>query len=207
MAGFLPKSDIPVLKPTELFEKRRQRDASKLKSYNKILEQIYIRIKASSREGADPWITYVVPPFILGLPKIDLEDCIVYIVYMLRSQTYEVRYTYPNLLYISWKHHEKEYILKGSPIMNAMLSTQNTKPKNELRGQPGLRVRFTDAVLAPSNTRGGDTSSKQSLQAQSGGRAPPRSVSNYQPPTSFLDAIERPVAESRKTALDDFLHF
>jgi len=209
MAGFLPKSDIPVLKPTELFEKRRQRDASKLKSYNKILEQIYIRIKASSREGADPWITYVVPPFILGLPKIDLEDCIVYIVYMLRSQTYEVRYTYPNLLYISWKHHEKEYILKGSPIMNAMLSTQNTKPKGELRDRNGTRVRFAETVLTapPTNPRGGDTYSKQPLQSQSAGRAPPRSVANYQPPTSFLDAIERPVAESRKTVLDDFLHF
>jgi len=202
MAGYVQKQDIPLLKPSDLFDKRRQRDTSKLKTYNKILEQIYSRIKACSREGSDPWITYVVPPFILGLPRIDLEDCIVYLVYMLRSQTYEVRYTYPNLLYISWKHHEKEYILKGSPIMNAMLSSQNTKPKAELRGQSGSRVRFAETVLtAPANQGVGPQ------RPQQVGRAPPRSVLEYQPPTAFLDAIERPVAEPRRSALDDFLQF
>jgi len=215
MAGYIPKQDVPVLKPSELFDKRRQRDGAKLKSYNKILEQIYGRIKASSRDGADPWITYVVPPFILGLPKIDLEDCIVYIVYMLRSQTYEVRYTYPNLLYISWKHHEKEYILRGSPIMNAMLATQSSKPRGELRGQSGSRVRFAETVVvspdpAPSLAAPyGSNPRAPAVQraAQPTGRAPARSVTDYQPPSAFLDAIEQPMIEPRKSALDDFLHF
>ena len=102
MNRFDTKPDIPQLKPSDLFEKRKQRDGVKLKSYNKILEQIYSKIRLSSREGGDPWIVHTVPPFIIGLPKIELEDCVVYIVYMLRQQGYEVRYTYPNLLYISW---------------------------------------------------------------------------------------------------------
>ena len=101
MAGYVQRQEIPMLKPTDLFDKRRQRDGAKLKSYNKILEHIYGRIKTSSRDGGDPWITFVVPPFILGLPKLDLQDCIVYLVYILRNQEYEVRYTYPNLLYNS----------------------------------------------------------------------------------------------------------
>jgi len=214
MAGYMPKQDIPVLKPSELFDKRRQRDGAKLKSYNKILEQIYARIKTSSREGADPWITYVVPPFILGLPKIDLEDCIVYIVYMLRAQTYEVRYTYPNLLYISWKHHEKEYILRGSPIMNAMIATQSSKPRGELRGQSGARVRFAETVAVspdpvPSLAApyGSNPRAPPAQRSQHIGRAPARSVTDYQPPSAFLDAIEQPIAEPRRSALDDFLHF
>jgi hypothetical protein len=111
MAGNGPKVEVPQLRPSELFDKRRDRDTSKLKSYNKILEQIYGRIKTASREGADPWVLYTIPPLLIGSPLIDLEDCVVYLVYMMRAQGYEVRYTYPNLLYISWKHHEKDYIL------------------------------------------------------------------------------------------------
>jgi hypothetical protein len=216
MAGYIQKQEIPMLKPSDLFDKRRQRDSAKLKSYNKILEQIYGRIKTSSRDGGDPWITYVVPPFILGLPRIDLQDCIVYLVYIFRNQGYEVRYTYPNLLYISWKHHEKDYILKGSPIMSAMLSTQSSKPQGELRGQSGSRVRFAEQVLtSPSNAApyGSNLSSygsnpkMQQPASHTRGQAPPRSVLEYQPPSAFLDAVERPVAEPRKSALDDFLLF
>jgi hypothetical protein len=202
--------EVPTLKPTELFEKRRERDGAKLKSYNKILEQIYSRIRASSREGADPWIIYTIPPFIIGLPKLDLEDCVVYIVYILRNQGYEVRYTYPNLLYISWKHHEKDYILKNSPIMTAMLQSQNTKPKQELRGQSTARVRFADQVQKPVQQNQGYK--QQDPQQYQGpptiGRAPPKSVTEYQPPSSFLDALEKaPVSEPRKDALNDFLNF
>jgi len=220
--GQQQQSQVPTLKPSDLFERRRQRDGAKLKSYNKLLEQIYIRIRASSRDGGDPWITYVVPPFILGLPKIDLEDCIVYLVYMLRTQGYEVRYTYPNLLYISWKHHEKDYILKGSPIMSAMLASQSSKPKGELRGQKGGHVRFAESITtdpfssihstaasfgSEPRTRPPPGGRIQATNRAPVGRAPPKNVQEYQPPTSFLDAVEQPVAEPRKSALDDFLQF
>jgi len=202
--------EVPTLKPGDLFDKRRQKDTSRLKTYNKILEQIYTRIRTSSREGGDPWIIYSIPPFILGLPRIDLEDCVVYLVYILRSQSYEVRYTYPNLLYISWKHHEKEYILKNSPIMSAMLSatpvTKSTKPQGELRGQSESRVRFADQMIT--QAQGSSYASGQQVQRPPTiGRAPPRSVTEYQPPNSFLDALERPVAEVKKSAIDDFLNF
>ena len=209
-----PKIEVPTLRPTELFEKRKERDGAKLKSYNKILEQIYTRIKTTSRDGADPWILYTIPPFIIGLPKIDLEDCVVYLVYMLRAQGYEVRYTYPNLLYISWKHHERDYILKNSPIMSAMLATQNTKPKAELRGQSQTRVRFQDQVQSSPPQRSSNMQPNYQpqfatqQQPQTVGRAPPRSTTSYQPPTSFLDVLEKgPVAEPRKSVIDDFLNF
>jgi hypothetical protein len=215
MAFNSPKIEVPTLRPTELFEKRKERDGAKLKSYNKILEQIYTRIRTSSREGSDPWIIYTIPPFIIGLPILELEDIVVYLVYMLRAQGYEVRYTYPNLLYISWKHHEKEYILKGSPIMSAMLATQSSKPKNELRAQSQTRVRFAEQVQINNPRSSNQTQTQRPYfdapaqqQSQTLGRAPPRSTTTYQPPTSFLDVLEKgPVAEPRKSALDDFLNF
>jgi hypothetical protein len=198
MNGGSAKPEFPQLKPSELFEKRRQRDGARLKSYNTILEQIYTRVRSASRQGANPWIVFTVPPFIIGLPRLDLEDCIVYIVYMLRQQSYEVRYTYPNLLYISWKHHEKDYILRTSPIMTTMLSAkppQSSKPLNELRKGGATQVRFAETVV------------NHTFGQQGAGRAPPRNVTDYAPPRSFLNAIEQPTAEPRKDVLKDFLNF
>ena len=63
------------------------------------------------------------PPFILGLPKLDMEDCIVYLVWQLRQAKFEVRFTWPNLLYISWRHHEGDYLTRQNPIIQAMMPT------------------------------------------------------------------------------------
>jgi hypothetical protein len=92
--------------------------------------------------------------------------------------------------------------------MTAMLATQSSKPKGELRGQSGTRVRFADTVYSspkPSYTTNLDSYSSRPQQPI--GRAPPRSVLEYKPPSSFLDAIERPVSEQKKSSLDDFLQF
>jgi len=195
------KPDVPMLRPGDLFDKRKQRDAARLRGYNTILEQIYTRIKSASKQGADPWITYTIPPIILGMPKIDLEDCVVYLVYMLRQQAYEVRYTYPNLLYISWKHHEREYLLKNSPIMQTMLATKSSKPVGELKKGGATQVRFQEQVVRHTFQPGSPTGPPRSA------RAPPRSTASYTPPTSFLNALEQPTAEPRADVLKDFLNF
>lgn len=114
----------PQLDPSHLYDKRRTKDIYRLKTYNKILEQIYHRVLVTSKLPNSPcYIMYTVPPFILGLPKIDMQDCIIYLLHQLRHAKYEVRYTFPNLLYISWLHHEKSYIVDQSPIMQSMLQS------------------------------------------------------------------------------------
>jgi hypothetical protein len=199
-----PKPDVPLLRPGDLFEKRKQRDGARLKAYNTILEQIYTRIRTASRSGEQSWLIFQLPPVILGMPKLDLEDVTVYLVYMLRQQQYEVRYTYPNLLYISWKHHERNYILNSSPIMQTMLATQSSKPKNELRQGGASRVRFQEQVQSHSFNPSAPLSSGQQ---RAPARAPPRNTTEYRPPTTFLNALEQPVAEPRADVLKDFLNF
>jgi len=123
-----PNEVTPKLTPNELFERRVQRDKSRLHTYNQILEQIHTRIYSASQLDNHPaYVMYTVPPFVLGLPKIDLQDCIVYVVYQLRQSGFQVRYTYPNLLYISWEHHEKEYLLHQNPIIQAMIPDKKKK--------------------------------------------------------------------------------
>jgi hypothetical protein len=172
----------PRLEIKQLFEKRAARDKSKLKAYNQILNQIYNRIYTTSQlAGNSNCLAYTVPPFILGLPSIDLEDCIVYIVHMLRQSGFEVKFTYPNLLYISWKHYETEYNKQHNPIVQAMAPTQSTSKK----GAGGKRGGIPEA---------GARTAIDPMFAQSMNTAPPRSATEYRPPDAFLQNLTKPLA-------------
>jgi hypothetical protein len=163
----------PRLEPKQLYEKRIARDKSKLKSYNQILSQIHNRIYHTSQlSGNTNYLVYTVPPFVLGLPSIDLQDCIVYIVHQLRQSGFVVRYTYPNLLYISWKHYETEYNRQQNPIVQAMMPASTSK-----KGKDGKR---------------GMESAPPPISFGSSSQAPARSTTDYQPPDSFLQGITRP---------------
>lgn len=172
----------PRLEPNQLFEKRAARDKSKLKAYNQILNQIHTRIYHTSQlTGSSNYLVYTVPPFILGLPSIDLEDCIVYVVHMLRQSGFEVRFTYPNLLYISWKHYESEYNRQQNPIIQAMTPAPQSTSKKGAGGKRGLNDRGPGVTFATSVDF-----------AHSGNQAPPRSATEYTPPDAFLQNLARP---------------
>jgi len=175
----------PKLQPQHLFEKREKRDKARLKSYNQLLEQIEHRIFTTSQLPGNPnYLVYSVPPFILGLPAIDLQDCIVYLVYQLRANGFEVRFTYPNLLYISWASYEKEYLMKKNPIVQAMIP-----PKPELITKKGKSVRIQDQP---------QPQQIQNPYTDTITVAPTRSATDYMPPTSFLDTIQRPLPNQSK---------
>ena len=170
---------VPRLEPKHLYEKRIQRDTSRLKAYNQILSQIQNRIFHTSQlsETAN-YIMYTVPPFVLGLPAIDLEDCIVYVVHMLRQNGFVVRYTYPNLLHISWKHYETQYNKEHNPITQAMKPPASTSKKGK-EGKRGNEVTSGVTFATAATLLGPST-------------APPRSTLEYSPPDSFLQGITKP---------------
>ncbi|NBV76988.1 hypothetical protein EBR66_02420 [bacterium] len=175
--------ETPKLEPRHLFEKRVARDAAKLRAYNQVLLQIQTRIKMTSSLSGNPsYLVYTVPPFIIGLPAIDLQDCIVYVVHQLRTNGFEVRFTYPNLLFISWKHYEQEYMREQNPITQAMKPPPANSSKKGVGGKRGTGAIGTaqKVTFAPDLSRIG------------GAPATPRSAAEYKPPDSFLDGIQRP---------------
>jgi hypothetical protein len=177
----------PKLQPQHLFEKREKRDAARLKAYNQLLEQIQHRIFTTSQLPGNPsYLIYSVPPFILGLPSMDLQDCIVYLVFQLRQNGFEVRFTYPNLLYISWASYEKEYFMKKNPIVQAMIP-----PKPEPTTKKGKQVQFKNEQFK--NEQFQQQTAIQNPYTDKITVAPVRSASDYMPPTSFLDTIQRPL--------------
>ena len=95
----------------ELYDKKQQQDLNVLKNYNNILLRIHNKIKYISKNIVnDNCCWYIMPEMILGVPKYDHRDCITYVIEKLRSNGFIVRYTHPNLLFISWKHWVPSYV-------------------------------------------------------------------------------------------------
>jgi hypothetical protein len=188
---------IPRLAPKDLYSKRVKRDQARLKTYNQLLEQIYTRVYSTSQmTGNTNYIMYTVPPFVLGLPRIDMEDCIVYLVYMLRQHGYEVRFTYPNLLYISWKHHEKEYLLNQNPIVQAMLPPEEKKAEKNRKSKVTFRS-TVDVQPLPSGY-GQDPRYLPPPNYDQAQAKPVRRASEYQPPASFMNTMQKPLPEKKE---------
>uniref|UniRef100_A0A6C0K465 Uncharacterized protein n=1 Tax=viral metagenome TaxID=1070528 RepID=A0A6C0K465_9ZZZZ len=199
-----PVQGTPRLEPRNLFEKRISRDKARLKAYNQILNQIHTRIYHTSQIlGNQNYLTYTVPPFVLGLPSLDLEDCIVYVVHMLREAGFVVRYTYPNLLYISWKHYEAEYNRQQNPIVQAMNSKKNAESTSR-KGAGGKRgagdsvqtVTFSPSTSfypsAPSTSFYPSAAQVPPLQTIGSNQAPARSVADYRAPDALIQSMSRP---------------
>lgn len=171
--------DPPKLQPQHLFEKREKRDKARLRAYNQLLEQVQHRIFTTSHLPGNPsYLVYTVPPFIFGLPYIDLQDCIVYIVFNLRQNGFEVRFTYPNMLYISWMSYEKEYFMKKNPIVQAMIPPPKNVSKKAAKQdgeQLTKEVRFQNPYTNEITV------------------TPTRSANDYMPPNAFLDTVQRPL--------------
>ena len=197
----------PQLNPTDLYDKRKSKDASRLRAYNKILEQIYNRIRVSSKlPNSQCYLLYTVPPFILGLPKIDIEDCVIYLIYQLRHAKYEVRYTPPNMLYISWLHHEKSYLTEQSPIMQAMMESADKtqaeidrKEREASRLIQGRKSQKKVRMAAPGEFNRGmgarssaiSTILNRPLSNPTAGPPPP-SATDYVVPNAFLQNVAQP---------------
>ena len=95
----------------ELYDKKKTYDLSKLSVYNKILNRIHEKIKVTSRQKVDTqFCWYVIPEIILGVASYDRPSCISYILEELTSNGFVVRYTHPNLIFISWKHYIPSYV-------------------------------------------------------------------------------------------------
>ncbi len=195
----------PQLNVSDLYTKRQTRDTARLQSYNKILQIIYHKIRVTSQIANSPSsILYTIPPFILGLPRIDLEDCVIYIVYQLRMNGFEVRYTYPNLLNINWSMHEKSYLLEQSPIMQAMLeSDQKRRDEEERKAIFSRRLVGKQRGGGPPKPKSGGVAAGKKrvefrneivtgrdMDAPSVGQLP--SAGEYTPPAVFLKQMTEP---------------
>ena len=106
LEDFSEKIDID-----DLYEKKKQHDLSQFALFNKILNRIHVRIKTTSRQKMnEQFCWYLIPEYIIGVPKYDQASCIAYIIDKLTSNGFLVKYIHPNTILISWKHWVPSYV-------------------------------------------------------------------------------------------------
>ncbi len=186
----------------ELYTRRQQKDTARLRAYDQLLKQIMSRIRTHSQLPTHPTdILYEVPYFLMGLPRIDMQDAVVYLTFQLRAGGFEVRFTFPNLLYVSWKHYEQQYLMNGCPLFQSMVQTASHVMNKPDPKKPTL--------LKPSLTGGGAGKKKVQFGADAKASAaipgPPRPKAlEYQPPIEYFKAMEAP---RQSTAFSDLSKF
>jgi hypothetical protein len=95
----------------ELYDKKKEKDLQKLQTFNRILNRIHEKIKMTSRQKLNNnFCWYVIPELMLGYVNYDRTMCISYVLAKLEENDFQVRYTHPNLIFISWGHYIPTYV-------------------------------------------------------------------------------------------------
>ena len=88
----------------DLHKQKKTKIDSKNKIYETLLLKCHNKIKTTASIIENPnHCFYVVPKYIYGIPIYNLNNCIMYVVKALMNNGFDVFYTSPNLLFISWE--------------------------------------------------------------------------------------------------------
>ena len=119
----------------DLYEKENLMIKNREKIYNKILLRVHKKIKYTSRTNIkDKFFLFLIPEFIMGTPRYDVGTCIAYIIEKLQDNGFHIKYTHPNLLFISWNHFinkkKRDFIKKIYGITIDGFGNKKDKNKN-----------------------------------------------------------------------------
>ena len=90
----------------ELYERKNEVEQNRIKIYQKILSRVHTKIKITSRQRiSEQFCFFIIPEFLVGTPRYDSAACTAYIMDKLIDNGFLIKYTHPNLLFISWQHY------------------------------------------------------------------------------------------------------
>jgi len=90
----------------ELYERKNEVEQNRIKIYQRILARVHTKIKITSRQRiSEQFCFFIIPEFLVGTPRYDSAACTAYIMDKLIDNGFHIKYTHPNLLFISWQHY------------------------------------------------------------------------------------------------------
>jgi hypothetical protein len=104
MNGIANGIDSTMININDLHENQQDKLEKRYEIYDTILKKCHTRIKTTAQiKNNMEFCFFNVPTYIYGIPLYDSKACILYIISALIKNGFEVYYTHPNLLFISWK--------------------------------------------------------------------------------------------------------
>ena len=141
----------------DLYTRTHKLDDLKLNVYKRILNRAHAKIKHTSRQrNTEHWCFFIVPEFLVGTPRYDSGSCIAYIMDKLMANGFLVKYTHPNLLFISWRHYiprreridfKKKYGYTIDGFGNHVPDKQSTEKKNSPTDVNSILVRKSNVPV------------------------------------------------------------
>jgi hypothetical protein len=132
----------------DLYTRKNELEENKLKVFRKILHRVHTKIKITSRQRKSEQSTFfLIPEFLVGVPRYDVVSCTAYIIEKLKDNGFLVKYTHPNLLFISWAHYydktkrmniKKEYGVNVDGFGNVVSSKK--KSENKINDEQNLNT-------------------------------------------------------------------
>lgn len=177
----------------ELYDRKREVEINRMNIYRKILNRVHTKIKMVSRQNCETQLFYVVPEFIFGVPKYNVNTCISFIVEKLEDNGFLVKYTHPNLLFVSWGHYipgyKREQIKKETGVnvdgFGNIIKKKDDKEKNnnQITIDPNdpKSMMMSLSNKNENNKNGGDQKKKEY-----------KDINNYKPAGIYnIDLLER----------------
>ncbi len=145
----------------ELHREQDRKEQNKSEIFLTILEKVHQKIKFTSQVSKDKFCFFSVPTYVYGLPLFDINSCIIYLTKTLTDNGFDIKYTHPNLLLISWlqKPQKQTNINNNETNYNGM----NTMQKLEDVRRRALEYRPT-TEYQPSNNFVYDSNSLNTLK-------------------------------------------
>jgi len=127
-------TDGSTIDMDDLYKRKQELDSKKLNTYNKVLGRIHNRIKLTSRQRyTEQFCWYVIPEILVGISHYDHIECCKFTMDQLRTNGFDVSYTHPNLLLISWANWVPGYV------------------RHEIKKQTGVRVDGSGKIIDKTN--------------------------------------------------------
>ena len=126
-----------------------EREKGRLKIYEDIFSKCLRRIESSVLRD-ESYSLFLVPDFLVGKPTYNFQNCITYNIFRLKQSGFQVKYYYPNVLYITWSKKDFNTFLqiendKGSlnkltnklqnPLLDIRIPHSNEKMITSGRGK------------------------------------------------------------------------
>ena len=92
----------------ELHREQEKKEDNKKEIFITVLELVHDKIKFTNKVSSDKFCLFAVPNYIYGLPLFNINSCIIYLTKKLSDNGFDIKFTPPNILLISWEEKPKK---------------------------------------------------------------------------------------------------
>ena len=135
---------MSMLNIDDLNNTLKEKEDKQNKIYDEILKKCHHKIKKTSETSTEGFCFYVIPEYIYGFPLYNYKGCVIYLFKTLTKNGFEVKYTHPNLLFISW-------IGKSNPQNYKTIEKKNNGYRSIEEYKPSGNIIYNKTINCLSN--------------------------------------------------------